>query len=316
MNKFLGKLFITYQFINKVFVELLIDLFLYYTSSYPILLIAGAYRRIKRRLKYLWWPKGPGRPAVPENIIDLILDMKRSNLLWGALRISQELMLLGISLHKKTISRILKENGFSTPPMKFGPPTWESLIVSGRETWAMDFCNVIDLKLFQIYILGIINIGTREIVWHAITLSPTREWLIQQFRNLAIDEMAFPDYLIIDNDGIYGHWIDSIFLVYFNIEIFRIHKKCPWQNGKMERYWRSLQNELVFRLPIQNKFTLQYFCKNYQIYFNEIRPHQALLGKTPINNNFKQSLIIDLCAVRYEKIKHVHGLFTEFKVAA
>ncbi len=301
---------------RRVLAELLLDLYFYYTSCFPLLLIIGAYKRIKRRLKILWLPKGPGRPAVPENIVDLILDMKRSNLLWGALRISQELNLMGISLHKRTVSEILKENGFTTPPMKFGQPTWESLIVSGRETWAMDFCNVIDLKLFQIYILGIINIGTREIVWHAITLYPTREWLIQQFRNLAIDEIAFPDYLIIDNDGIYGHWIDTVFLEYFDIKIFRIQKRCPWQNGKMERYWRSIQNELIFRIPIQNEFTFRYFCRNYQVYFNEVRPHQGLLGKTPINKILEQSRIVDLCAVRYKKIKHVHGLFTEFKITA
>jgi hypothetical protein len=59
--------------------------------------------------------------------------MKRSNLHWGALRISQELKLMGISLHKKTISNILKENGFSTPPMKHQPPTWEALLAESKE---------------------------------------------------------------------------------------------------------------------------------------------------------------------------------------
>ncbi len=28
----------------------------------------------------------------------------------------------------------------------------------------MDFCNIIDLKLFQIYILGIINIEMRDLI--------------------------------------------------------------------------------------------------------------------------------------------------------
>jgi hypothetical protein len=116
--------------------ELLLDLFLYYTSSYPLLLIIGALKRIKRIIKYLWFPKGPGRPPVLENIVDLILDMKRSSLL------------MGISLHKKTISNILKENGFSTPPMKHQTPTWEALLAEGNEVCAMNFCNIIDLKLF------------------------------------------------------------------------------------------------------------------------------------------------------------------------
>jgi transposase len=117
----------------RVLNELLIDLYFYYTSSFPLLLIIDAFRRIKRRIKYLWHPPGPGRPPILENLLDLILDMKRSNWLWGALRISPELRLLGISIHKKTISKILKENGFTTPPMKYQPPTWEALIASGSD---------------------------------------------------------------------------------------------------------------------------------------------------------------------------------------
>jgi hypothetical protein len=189
----------------RILAEFFLDLFFYYSSSYPLLLIIGAFKRIKRRLKYLWFPKGHGRPPVPENIVGLIKDMKRSNLLWGALRISQELRLMGVSLHKKTISNILKENGFSTPPMKHQPPTWEALLAEGKEICAMDFCNIIDLKLFQIYIIGIINVNSREIIWHAITVNPKRKWIIQQFKNLSIDNIPLPRYLIIDNDSIYGY---------------------------------------------------------------------------------------------------------------
>ena len=96
-----NKIQLSHQYFKNILMELLIDLYLYYASSYPLLLVIGAFKRLKRRVKYLWFPKGPGRPPVPENIVDLILDMKRSNLLWGALRISQELRLMGVSLHKK-----------------------------------------------------------------------------------------------------------------------------------------------------------------------------------------------------------------------
>jgi hypothetical protein len=48
---------------------------------------------------------------VSEDVVELILDMKRSNWSWGALRISQELLLLGIHVHKKIVKRMLLENG-------------------------------------------------------------------------------------------------------------------------------------------------------------------------------------------------------------
>lgn len=310
------KTIITYRYFIRVMAELLLDLFLYYTSSYPLLLIIGAFKRIKRRIKYLWFPKGPGRPPVPENIVDLILDMKRSNLLWGALRISQELKLMRISLHKKTISNILKENGFSTPPMKHQPPTWEALLAEGKEVWAMDFCNIIDLKLFQIYIIGIINIHSREIVWQAITIHPDREWILQQFKNISINGTPFPRYLIIDNDSIYGNWMTPILHKYFDIKTLRITKGCPWQNGIMERYWKTLQIELVDRLHIQDESSIRYFCNIYKQYYNETRPHQGIFGFVPSEPSQQKASISNLHLLKYEKVKHAHGLFTEFKLVA
>ena len=316
MPETINKIKLTYKYIIRIFIELLVDLYLYYTSSYCLLLIIGAYKRIKRRVKYLWFPKGPGRPPVPENIVDLILDLKRSNLLWGALRISQELRLMGISLNKKTVASILKENGLTTPPMKYQPPTWEALLAESNHIWAMDFCNIIDLKLFQIYIFSIIDITTREIVWQAVTVHPNRNWIVQQFKNLSIDEINFPKYLIIDNDGLYGKWIDSVMKEYFDIKTLRITPGSPWQNGFIERYWKTLQEELIDRLHIKDETSIRHFCSKYQKYYNGIRPHQGILGQTPSKLKIENSIIINLSSVRYEKIKHVHGLFTEFKLVA
>ena len=59
-----------------------------------------SWRRLKSRLRVLWVPRGPGRLPVSNEIIVLILEMKRFNLGWGALRIFDELKLLGILLSK------------------------------------------------------------------------------------------------------------------------------------------------------------------------------------------------------------------------
>jgi len=316
MKEFPKKVHISYIFIRKIGYELAIDLFLYYLSSYPLLLIIGDYKRIKRRIKYLWFPKSPGRPPTPENIIDLILDMKRSNLFWGAKRIMQELRLMGIHIHKKTIKRILLENGLTTPPMKYQPPTWQSLVVSGKQMWAMDFCNIIDLKLFQIYILGIININTRELLLLSVTISPNREWILQQFRNLTIDKTVFPQYLVVDNDGIYGNWIDPVLEDYFGVQVLRINPRCPWENGFIERFWKGFQDELIDRLHIKNMASIRFFCREYQSYFNQIRPHQGIEGSVPSLGKIKGAKIFDLKSVKYIKTKHVNGLFTEFQLAA
>jgi len=127
MRNFLKKCLISTRFIKRVLFELWLDVYFYYINTYPILLIIGAFKRIKRRLKYLWLPKGPGRPPTPENIVDIILEMKRCNPGWGKKRIRDELLFLGIYLDKNTIQKILIENGMLPPKLKFHPPTWAYL---------------------------------------------------------------------------------------------------------------------------------------------------------------------------------------------
>ena len=132
MSQLRTKIRWSFRYFLKVFYELLSDLWKYYISPYPFLLIVGALRRIRRRIKIIWLPKPKGRPPINEKVIDLILEMKKCNLMWGAQRISDELKLLGISVSKKTVLKILRECGLIPPKTKFTPPTTRALsFISG-----------------------------------------------------------------------------------------------------------------------------------------------------------------------------------------
>ncbi len=134
----------TIKYMRWVLSELAGELFDYYFSAYPFLRIQGTLRRIRRHLDILWLARRCGRPPIPEPVIDLIIDMKRSNLNWGALRISQELALLGLIVSKETVRKILMDSGFYPPKLKFAPPTWSSLLNSYKSVFAMDFTCIID----------------------------------------------------------------------------------------------------------------------------------------------------------------------------
>ncbi|MDC0980277.1 integrase core domain-containing protein [Bdellovibrionales bacterium] len=316
MVEFISKFYKSFRYLNRVSGELILDLYVYYTSAYPLFLALGAFRRLKRRLKLLWLPNSPGRPPTPENIVDLILDMKRSNLLWGTKRIRDELQLLGIFIHKKTIRTILIENGFTNPPMKFAPPTWAYLLDCHMKTWSMDFCNIINLNGFQLYVLVVIEHSSREIIWIAVTLNPTRDWLTQQFRNMSIREVELPDFMIIDNDGIYGKWIDKVLSSQFQIKVLRTDKGCPWQNGRVERFIKTLKLELLLRVPIHDTISLSRVCASYKSYFNYLRPHQGIGGCRPSDDGQTVPKVSDLSSVRYEKKAYLHGLFNQFRLVA
>ena len=55
----------------------------------------------------------------------------------------------------------------------------------------------------------------------------------------------------------------------------------PQTNGKVERFWRTLDDDLIEGATFEN---LDHFANElfeYIIYYNNFRPHHALSGKTP-----------------------------------
>jgi transposase InsO family protein len=55
----------------------------------------------------------------------------------------------------------------------------------------------------------------------------------------------------------------------------------PQTNGKVERFWRTLDDDVIEGATFDN---LDHFANElfeYLIYYNNLRPHQALTGQTP-----------------------------------
>ena len=67
---------------------------------------------------------------------------------------------------------------------------------------------------------------------------------------MAIEEIDYPKYLIIDNDRIFGNWIEGDLKNQFGIEVLRIARGSPWQNPFIERFLGTLKRELLYRIPI------------------------------------------------------------------
>ena len=294
--------------------ELSVDLWDYFVTPYPLQLIRGAILRIIRRLRYIWFPlpKSRGRPPVSEEIVDLIIDMKRSNWNWGSLRISNELRVLGIKVSKTTVSKILRENGFVPPRTRFAPISWSTFLAVYKSVWYIDFMTVFDVKGHQIFILNIIDSISRKLILSNATTNPNFDWLVQQLRNCSIEGNKMPEALVHDHDGIFGKYFDRILYEEFHVTPVVIDYKKPWQQGKVERFHLSMQNEVTNRLPIINDSHARNLCSSYQKHYNQKRTHQALNGRYPLKNREKKQY----SKSSIEKSIEVNGLITVFQRAA
>ena len=315
MSNFKTKIRWSIHYSLKILLELFKDLWSYYVSSYPLMLIIGCYRRITRRLRIIWLPKPRGRPSIHENVVDLILDMKRCNIQWGGQRISDELKLMGIRVSKKTVLKILRVNGFVPPKLRFSPPTWRSILDSHKRYWAMDFTTVYDRNGLQLFIFSILELPSRQLILINSTANPTQAWLMQQFRNCCILGRTFPSALVHDRDGIYGNWLPNILKNYGCLSL-KTPPKSPWCNPHVERFNRTLKDEILHRVAIVDNQHVQQLCGEFKNYYNAERPHQGINGNIPNLSVVQVDVDPDLEDLRVEKRHSLNGLVTTFKLVA
>ena len=55
----------------------------------------------------------------------------------------------------------------------------------------------------------------------------------------------------------------------------------PQTNGKVERFWQTLNDDLIDGTTFASLAAFQDELEQYLLYYNEVRPHQALKGQTP-----------------------------------
>jgi transposase InsO family protein len=89
-----------------------------------------------------------------------------------------------------------------------------------------------------------------------------------------------PRYLRTDNEAVFTSSLFRLGLWLLGIRQQRTEAGCPWQNGRIERFFGTLKRkarDLVFI----SKDTLPQELHVFRFWYNHIRPHQYLDGQTP-----------------------------------
>src|ERR1017187_2463498 len=167
--------------------------------------------------KHKWrrWRKqrGPGRPAMNEELVELIVRLGRENRRWGCIRIQGELRKLGIHVSASSIRRILRQHGLGPAPGR-GPPWTEFLRTQAHSVLATDFFTVDTVSLKQLYVLFVMELSTREVHILGVTDHPTGAFVTQVARNFVgdlADRTRSIKFLIRDRDTKFTASFDEVF---------------------------------------------------------------------------------------------------------
>ena len=217
------------------------------------------------------------RPPIAPETITRIKEMAATNRLWGAERIRGEFRKVGIRVAKSTIQRYLRE---ARPPRRAGQPGATFLRHHAPAIWACDFLPVTGLLFRPVYACFIVALASRRVVHVDVARHPTDAWVAQQLRE-ATPFGARPSYLIRDNDSKYGRAFAHVAAA-SGITALRTAYRAPRQNATCERFLGSVRRECLDHLLIPGEAHLRRVLREYARYFNQDRPHQALVRPVPV----------------------------------
>ncbi len=224
----------------------------------------------------------PGRPPTPQPIRALVLRMARENPTRGYRRIQGELLGLGHHFAASTVWTILKNAGIDPAPQRSGPTWRQFLATHAHAILAVDFAHVDTIFLRRLYLLVVIEHGTRRVHIAGITAHPTGAWVTQQARNLLMnldDHAERFQFLIRDRDSKFTAAFDAV-LAGADIRIIRTPVRAPRANAIAERWIGTLRRECLDHLLITGPRHLTVVLQEYLAHYNTHRPHRSL-GQHP-----------------------------------
>jgi putative transposase len=240
---------------------------------------------ISRRHAARSTPKRLGRPPTVCSIRVLVLRLVRENPQWGYRRVHGELLVLGVKVAASTVWEILGDAGIDPAPER-ASSTWAGFLRFQAEALlACDFFETVTLSGAQMYVLAVIEHGSRRVRILGAIAHPTASWVVQAAKNLVMDlheAGCRVRFLIRDRDGEYPQLFDAV-LRDAGIEVVLSGVRMPRMNSIMERWVQTCRRELLDRTLIWNQHHLRHVLREFERFYNGHRPHQGIANARPLH---------------------------------
>ena len=280
--------------VDRAFWSVLKNQFASWANALVIVKPETVVRWQKKRFRDFWRRKSkPGRPTIDPQHIAFIKRISGDHPEYGEDRIALELEVkFGIKHSTATIRKYMVK-----PSRPRGDSmTWRTFLKNQADAiWMCDFCVQHTVRFKALYIFVIMELGSRKVVHINVTQHPTLAWVQQQIRDATFD--AEPEFLIHDNDGIFGQ-IGKPVTVDFNgkkvscrstLDVWLAETRgirgiptpygAPNAQAHVERFIGTLRRELLDRILVWNERQLRTVVNEYvHGWYNNSRVHQGISG--------------------------------------
>jgi transposase InsO family protein len=270
--------------------------------------------------------RGPRHPACRHPTwVEQVVIAVRLQTYWSAKRISAELRRREIALVSHGwIERLFDDLGTARPslPREAGPRYERG---SPNSLWHIDikgpfFIQLAARRYLKTWIVGLVDDHSRFVLGLRIAtsqeLSPILVWLRD-----CIELCGKPLDLMSDNGSPFVVWMPGVLTRFgttlreLEIRHIRTQINSPWTNGKVERFWGLLQQEVLDREVFRSLADAEAALERYVRYYNYHRLHGEIGWLTPAER-FDGTPFTDRGFDNIPALAHLQGWLEDLRAAA
>ena len=234
------------------------------------------------------------RKELNPNLKSKIIELKKDDSQRGVRRISDIMRrFFMLQASPETVRKTLHEEKLIDPPPKKRrkniqkPRRFER--TTPNQMWQTDIC-CFRLAGKNAYLLGYIDDYSRYIVGMEIYRSQTASHLLEVFRR-SVAEYGVPKEMLTDNGRQYTNWRGTTKfekeLKKERIKHIKSRPQHPMTLGKIERFWKTILNEFLFRVQFESFENARERLALWIKYYNYKRPHQGIGSVCPADRFFE-----------------------------